>query len=140
MVNRIAYRQPQVGKQGFARTGKKYGGLVALLTTDEVTGNTVALFRVPAGFVCDSIYLALDDIDSNGSPTVAVTLGDSGSANRFVASSTIGQAGGSTTTLAATGLYYKFTADTDILLTFGTGSATAVAGNCTCYMGGFIDG
>lgn len=138
MANRVAYTQPQQGGQGFARTKKVFGGAIALLTTDEVTGNTVALMRVPAGFIVTGVYLALTDIDSNGSPTTAVTLGDAGSANRLVASSTIGQAGGSTTTLQSGGLYYQYTADTDILLTFGTGSATAVAGTCTCYLEGFM--
>lgn len=138
MSNRIAYVQPQQGGQGAARTKKVFGGALALLTTDEVTNNTVALFKVPAGFTVTGVYLALTDIDSNGSPTVAVTLGDSGSANRLVASSTIGQAGGNTTTLASTGLYYQYPTDTDILLTFGTGSATAVAGTATCYLEGFM--
>lgn len=139
MATRIGYRQPQVGAQGFARTRKTIGGIVPILTTDEVTGNVVALVRTPKGFTVESIYLALDDLDSNGTPTVAVTVGDAGSANRLIASTTIGQAGGSTTTLAATGLYYKYTVETDILLTFGTGSATAAAGNATFYLSGFTE-
>lgn len=138
MADRIAYAQPQAGGQGFARTMKTFGGSVAILATDEVTGNTVRLMKVPRGFVVTGVYLALTDIDTNGTPTVAVTLGDAASAARLVASSSIGQAGGSTTTLAATGLYYQFTDDTDIVLTFGTGSATAVAGTATCYLTGFM--
>lgn len=138
MSNRVAYGQPQTGPQGFARTKKVLGGPVALLAADEATGNTVALMKVPAGFTVTGVYLALTDIDTNGSPTVAVTLGDAGSANRLVASSTIGQAGGNTTTLQSGGLYYQYTVDTDILLTFGTGSATAAAGTATCYLEGFM--
>ena len=138
MADRIAYAQPQAGGQGFARTMKTFGGAVALLATDPVTGNTVRLLKVPRGFVCTGVYLALTDIDTNGTPTVAVTLGDAASAARLVASSTIGQAGGSTTTLAATGLYYQFTDDTDIVLAFGTGAATAAAGTATCYLSGFM--
>ncbi len=138
MADRIAFRQPQTGNQGFARTMKTLGGTVAILAADEVTGNTVQLLQVPKGFVLTGIYLALTDIDTNGTATVAVTLGDAGDDDRFVTSSTIGQAGGSTTTLAATGLYYEFTADTNIALKFGTGSATAADGTATCYMTGFM--
>ncbi|PZM07586.1 hypothetical protein [Rhizobium tubonense] len=138
MADRIAYAQPQAGGQGFARTMKTFGGAVALVVADMVTGNTVELLQVPRGFVLTGVYLALTDIDSNGTPTVAVTLGDLAVPARLVASSTIGQAGGSTTTLAATGLYYQYLADTNIALTFGTGSATAAAGTATCYLTGFM--
>jgi hypothetical protein len=139
MATVTAYKQPQVGAQGFARTVKVLGDAIAITTAMNVTGNSVALFRAPRGFVVTGIYLALTDIDTGGSPTVLVTLGDSGSTNRFVTSSNIGQAGGSTTTLASTGLYYEFTDDTDVLLTFATQSATPAAGTATCYMTGFVN-
>lgn len=138
MADRNAYTQPQVGSQGFARTVKVLGGAVATRTTDAVTGRTLGLFKVPRGFVCTAIYLALTDVDTNGSPTASVTVGDSGDDDRFVAASNIGQAGGSTTTLASTGLYYEFTAETEVFLKFATGSATAAAGTATCYMTGFV--
>jgi hypothetical protein len=138
MADRVAYTQPQVGNQGFARTMKTLGGPLAVLAADAATGNTVQVMKVPKGFVATGVYLALTDIDTNGTPTVSVTLGDSADDDRFVTASTIGQAGGSTTTLAATGLYYEFTADTDIALKFGTGSATAAAGTVTTYLTGFM--
>jgi hypothetical protein len=138
MADRIAYVQPQVGNQGFARTMKTLGGALALLAADAATGNTVQVVKAPKGFVLTGVYLALTDIDTNGSPTVSVTLGDAGDDDRFVAASNIGQAGGSTTTLASTGLYYEFTADTDIALKFATGSATAAAGTATAYLTGFM--
>lgn len=138
MATRVAYVQPQVGNQGFARTMKTLGGPIAITTADNVTGGFVALLRVPKGFVNTGVYLALTDIDTNGSPAVLVTLGDAGDDDRLVASSNIGQAGGSTTTLASTGLYYEYTADTDILLKFATQSATAAAGTATVYLTGFM--
>lgn len=138
MATRVAYTQPQVGSQGFSRTVKILGGPIAITAADNVTGGFVALMRVPLGFVLTGVYLALTDIDTNGSPAVLVTLGDAGDDDRIVASSNIGQAGGSTTTLASTGLYYKYTADTDILLKIATQSATAAAGTVTCYLTGFI--
>jgi hypothetical protein len=96
------------------------------------------LFRVPANFVVTSVYLNVTDIDSNGSPAVLLTLGDTGDDDRFVTSTNIGQAGGTNTTLASTGLYYQFTADTDINLKIATQSATAAAGTVTAYLEGFI--
>jgi len=138
MPDRIAYTQPQVGNQGFARTNKTLGGPIALLATDPVATNTVQLFVAPKGFVVTGVYLALTDIDTNGSPTVLATLGDAADDDRFVTSTNIGQAGGSTTTLAATGLYFECVADTPIVLKFPTGSATAVAGTATAYLTGFM--
>lgn len=138
MATRVAYTQPQVGNQGFARTMKTLGGAIAITAAENLTGGFVALMRVPKGFVCTAVYLAVTDIDTNGAPAVLLTLGDSADDDRFVASTNIGQAGGSTTTLASTGLYYEFTADTDILLKFATQSATAAAGTVTAYLTGFI--
>jgi hypothetical protein len=138
MATRIGYTQPQAGLLGEARTQKVLGGAIAVTVADNVTGNNVALLRAPAGFVVTGVYLALTDIDSG--TAVLVTLGDSGSGARFVASTNIGQAGGSTTTLAATGLYYQFPVDTDILLNFATQSGTPVAGTATAYLTGFVGG
>jgi hypothetical protein len=139
MANRIAYTQPQVGPNGFSRTMKTLGDSgIAITAAENVTGNTVALMKVPAGFTVTGVYLKVTDIDTGGSPAVSLTLGDSGDDDRLVAASTIGQAGGSTTTLASTGLYYQFSADTDILLKFGTQSATAAAGTVDCYLTGFM--
>jgi hypothetical protein len=138
MADRNAYTQPQVGPQGFARTVKTLGGAFAIATTDLALNRTTALFVAPKGFVVTGVYLALTDVDTNGSPTVAVKLGDAGDDDRYVAASTIGQAGGSTTTLASTGLYYECTADTEIVLTASTAAATAAAGTATAYLTGFI--
>jgi hypothetical protein len=138
MAPRIAYTQPQAGPQGFARTKKVYGGTVNLLATDLVTTAQTAVCRVPAGFVLQSVFASSSDMDTNGSPTLAFNLGDSGSAARILSASNIGQAGTSTTTLAAAGSYYQFLTDTDILLQPSTNSATAVAGTLTVYLEGFM--
>lgn len=139
MADRKGYSQPQVGALGEARTVKTLGGPIALLATDmAANNNTVRMFKAPKGFVCTGVYLALTDIDTGGSPAVLATLGDAGDDDRFVASTNIGQAGGSTTTLAATGLYYEFTDDTDVVLKFPTAAAAPAAGTATAYMTGFV--
>lgn len=138
MALRVGYSQPQAGGQGFARTKKVFGGTVSILAADLVTTNQVALFKVPAGFVAQSLYAASSDMDTNGSPTLAINIGDSGSANRLLSASTIGQAGTSTSSIASTGAYYQFAADTDILFAPSANSATAAAGTITVYLEGFM--
>ncbi|BBB99394.1 hypothetical protein [Bradyrhizobium elkanii] len=138
MAPRVAYSQPQAGGQGFARTKKVFGGTVNLLTTDLVTTAITAICRVPAGFIATNLFASASDMDTNGTPTLALNIGDAGSAARLLSASTIGQAGTSTSTIATTGAYYQFTADTDILLQPSTNSATAAAGTLTFYLEGFM--
>lgn len=140
MATRTDFTQPQAGLQGFARTNKTYGRRVALATTDLATGSIVEAFVVPAGFTVTGIIAVATDMDSNGSPTLALSVGDAGSSTRHLSSSTIGQAGTTTQTLASTGLLYAYTADTKILVTATTGSATAVAGTLDLYLTGFVAG
>ena len=137
MANRNDYTQPQAGLQGFARTGKVYGRRVNLATTDLALNATVAGFVVPRGFIVTGIIAVATDMDTNGSPTLALSVGDAGSATRFLSSSTIGQAGTSTQTLASTGLLYEFTAHTEIVITASTAAATAAAGTLDLYLVGF---
>jgi hypothetical protein len=140
MTTRTDFAQPQQGLLGAARNMKTYGRRVTMATGDLTTGNVVEAFIVPAGFTVTGIIAVATDMDSNGSPTLALSVGDSGSSVRFLSSSTIGQAGTSTTTLASTGLLYAYTADTKILVTATTGSATAVAGTVDLYLQGFVAG
>jgi hypothetical protein len=140
MTTRTDFIQPQAGLQGFARTMKTYGRRVAMAVGDLTTGNIVEAFTVPAGFTVTGIIAVASDMDSNGSPTVALSVGDAASGVRFLSSSTIAQAGTTTQTLASTGLLFAYTADTKILVTATTGSATAVAGTLDLYLSGFVAG
>jgi hypothetical protein len=139
MPYRKDWGQPQQGGQGFARTRKTYGRTVAIGTTDNVTNNTVGAFMVPAGFVVTGIIAVATDMDSNGSPAMSISVGDSGSAARYLSASNIGQAGTSTTTLASTGLLYKNTVDSEVLITIATQAATAVAGTVDLRLDGYMD-
>lgn len=129
MSDRSAITQPQAGPMGFARTMKCFGNDIALTTTDLGAGKTVDLFVIPKGFVLTSLSVVVPDMDSNGSPALTFGIGDSGDDDRFIAAgATTGQAGGTNTSLASTGLNYEFTDDTIITWKTGTASATAVAG------------
>jgi hypothetical protein len=139
MSYRKDWGQPQQGGQGFARTRKTFGRTVTLGTADLVTANTVGAFMVPAGFVVTGIIAVATDMDSNGSPALTLSVGDSGSGTRYLSASTIGQGGTSTTTLASTGLLYKNTVDTEILVTTTLQPATAVAGTLDLRLEGYMD-
>jgi hypothetical protein len=140
MATRTDFTQPQAGLLGEARTSKTFGRRVTFATTDLATGSVVEAFIVPAGFTVTGIIAVSTDMDSNGSPTAALSVGDAGSSVRFLSSSVIPQAGTTTQTLASTGLLFAYTADTKILCTMTTGSATAVAGTVDLYLTGFVAG
>jgi hypothetical protein len=138
----MAYRKdwgntPQVGPQGFARTVKTIGRAVTIGTTDNVTGNTVGAFTVPPGFTVQSLYAVSSDLDSGAG--MVVNIGDSAVAARLLSASALGQNTTAVTTVAAAGLLYKYTAETEILITISTQAATPVAGTITIYLTGFID-
>lgn len=138
MADRNAYGQPQVGNQGFSRTMKTLGGRIAILATDLAIGKTTAAFVVPKGFVVTGIIAVSSDLDTNGSPTLTLSVGDAASGTRYLSASTIGQAGTSTQTLASTGLLFENTADTEIVITATAAAATAVAGTIDLYLSGFM--
>lgn len=127
MADRIAYTQPQTGR-GVARDMKCLGSDVALVAADLALNKTVGLFIVPAGFVLTSVSVVVPDLDSNGSPALVFAIGDASDDDRFITGATTGQAGGTNTTLASTGLNYEFTADTEIVWKSTTAAATGAAG------------
>lgn len=138
MPDRRAYRQPQVGNIGAARTVKTVGGdTTALVTGDLALNKTVGLLKVPKGFVLTSIAAVVTDMDTNGSPALVFAIGDAVDDDRFITGATTAQAGGTNTTLAATGLYYEFTEETEINWKTTTAAATAAAGTVRLFMTGF---
>jgi hypothetical protein len=128
MPDRNAFTQPQIGGQGFARTMKCLGSDTALLTTDLALNRTVGLFMAPKGFVLTSLSVVVPDLDTNGAPALVFAIGDASDDDRFITAATTGQAGGTNTTLAATGLNYEFAEDTLIVWKSTTAAATAAAG------------
>src|SRR4051812_28784770 len=112
MAPRQAYRQPQAGLQGFARTKKVFGSPVTLIAADVALNAQTAVMRVPKGFVLMAISGVVGDLDSGAALLLA--LGDAGNNARIFAANAIGQAGGAMPALAATGLLYEFPDDTDL--------------------------
>lgn len=135
MAPRQAYRQPQAGSQGFARTKKVFGNTVALLTTDVALNAQTAVLRVPKGFVLTAL---LGSFPSLAASALVLALGDAGLAGRFFTAQAVGVGGGAMPALASTGLLYEFTDDTDIILTATTGAVTPTAGTAVILMEGYI--
>lgn len=135
----MAYRrdwiQPQVGPMGFANTQKVIGRVVTVTVADNVTANTIGAFKVPAGFTVTGVIQIVTDMDSGAAGLIAI--GDAALSTRYIASTSI-QAASTVTTLAATGLLFLNTVDTEILITIATQSGTPVAGTVTLYLIGFM--
>lgn len=139
MAPRQAYRQPQTGGQGFARTKKVFGNLVSLIAADVALNAQASILRVPRGFMLTSWSGTIGDLDTGA--TLMLAIGDAANNARFLAGNAIGQAGGALPALALSGaaLPYEFTDDTDILAT-STVAAVALGPTPTVYilMEGFM--
>lgn len=136
MTYRKDWGQPQLGPMGFVGTRKTIGRVVTLAAADLVTGNTVGAFKVPAGFTVTGIIAVPTDMDSGAALTLSV--GDAASGTRYLNASTMGQAATTVTTLAATGLLFLNTVDTEILVTCTLQGSSSVAGTLALYLEGFI--
>lgn len=141
MAYRRDWGQPQVGPMGFVGTRKTIGRVVAISATDNVTGNTVGAFKVPAGFTCTGIIASSTDLDA-GTNAMTLSVGDATLGTRFLNASVIGQAGTAvtafTTVTAGTNLLFLYTVDTEILITFTLGATVPAAGTISLYLEGWI--
>lgn len=112
-------------------------GDIAVKAADLAINNLVKLVRMPKGFVVTGVAMMASDLDTNGTPALTMALGDAGDDDRFIAASNIGQAGGTTTTLAAAGTFYKFPADTDVFIKFPAAAATGADGTVRAVFIGY---
>jgi hypothetical protein len=107
----------------------------ALTTTD-----TLNAFVLPKGFRVLYSMLLSSDIDTNGTPTIALNVGDAGSATRYFSASTVGQAGTAAAATATTGIGFLNTADTLVTVVPSANAATGVAGTVQLIMIGRYEG
>lgn len=97
--------------------------------------DTFRMFQIPSGARVIDWGLGADDIDTNGSPAVTLSLGDSGSATRYVSASTIGQSGAAPVDAKLkTGYGYQYTADDYLVITVGVAAATFAAGTLRAHL------
>jgi hypothetical protein len=108
----------------------------AALTTSDVFNFGYA----PKGFRVLGGYLKASDLDTAGSPSLTINVGDADAAARLFAASTAGQAGTVTALTAATGIGYQYTARTLITGAPAANAGTGVAGTLELVLWGNIEG
>jgi hypothetical protein len=90
--------------------------------------------RVPKYARIVDALLEATDMDTNGSPTLAFNIGDSGDADRLFAATTAGQAAGITRMTAVTGFGHRYDDETLITGAPSTNAATGAAGTLALYL------
>lgn len=118
------YTRKPVASHGLASDLKTAFFEVAC-TAAPSTSDTINFGYVPAGARVIQAVLESTDMDTNGTPTLTINVGDSGDADRLFAASTVGQTGALSTAVAVTGAGYKY--DTETLIT-GVANANAATG------------
>lgn len=106
--------------------GEEISVLAAQLTLAALFGN----IRIPKGAQVLWVMLDATDLDTNGSPTITMEIGDAGDTDRLLAANTIGQSGAAVVgpTIAKTGFGYQYTEETLIQVRLGAAAATGAAG------------
>lgn len=114
--------QPRTaGAAGNVKTMYASYSLTAALAANDV----IDMFKVPSGARITGIALKASDLDTGGSPSIVLDVGDSGDTDRLIDGATIGQAGGTSTSLvSSTGQFYQYTAETMISVLVQAGPAT----------------
>ena len=102
-----------------------------LVGTAFVVNDTVKLMPLAKGLaiVLQEWFLDVPDLDTNGSPTIALQLGDNDSAAKFLAANTVGQTGGLRDSMedgvaGSLPVSYAAGADKDLVLKVSTAPAT----------------
>lgn len=147
------YNSKQLTNSPNVATGPFPGNMVAYywevsITSNLANGDTFTFGTVPKGFRLLGAAIESTDLDTNGSPTLAVNIGDSGDADRIFAAATIGQSAAVTpgaafataNNLQATGFGYLYTDNTSIVATVATGPATGTTGTYTLAIWGIYQG
>lgn len=112
-------RGPMRGVGGGAQRVISYAeyNLTAALALNDV----INMMWVPAGAIITRVDLGGDDLDSGGSPSITLDVGDASSATRFVSADASAKTGVCSSTLIN---FYKYTADTKIQIKCSAAPAT----------------
>lgn len=108
-------------------------------TTAPALNDTIQLFDLHPRFRVMGGYLEASDMDTNGSPTITIDVGDADDPDRFFAASTAAQAGVPATALAATGLGFLTTKKTRVTGLIKAAPATGATGTMTVVLYGTIE-
>jgi hypothetical protein len=128
-----------IKSHGLSGTVKVMSATVTCAASPATT-DTLNFFTMPKNSTVHFAVLKASDMDTNGSPALALNVGDAGSASRLFSASTVGQAGTESSAIAAGGEEYTYTADTMITGTASTNAATGAAGTVTLTVLYTLDG
>lgn len=99
------------------------------MTAAPAANDVYQMLRVPANARITAVTLKSTDIDTGGSPSIVLDVGDTGDTDRLIDGATIGQAGGTSSALvSSTGQFYQYTSETVISVLVQAGPATGAAG------------
>lgn len=115
--------------------------MYAIVTTTAAltTADTLSFGYLPINARIIQAVLKASDLDTNGSPTITINVGDSGSATRYFSASVAGQAGTVDATIQAAGRFYKTSAKTLVTGSIGVSAATGVAGTIELAIGYVVE-
>lgn len=100
-----------------------------ITTTAALTTSDVLQFGyLPKYARVVDAWLKASDLDTNGTPTLAINVGDAADADRLFAASTVGQAGTAAKMSVATGFGYRYDDETLITGAPSTNAATGATG------------
>lgn len=103
------------------------------LTAALVLNDVIQMVKIPAGHQVVDVILSADDLDTNGTPLISLTVGDGDDTARFIAASTIGRTGGVARLDQKAGLQKVYTAEDTVDVKVSAAPATgAVTGDITC--------
>lgn len=106
----------------------EHGGIVQIVTAAVANtlaqNDTIVGPSIPAGCYLTDVIVDATDLDSDGTPTVAFTVGIAGSLAKFISASAVATTGGIARMNVAAAAGYVPAADTPVLLTI-TATATA---------------
>lgn len=124
---------------GLSGNLKTMTGTVACAAAPS-TSDTLNFFTMPKNSTAHFWVLKATDMDTNGSPTLTLNVGDAGSANRIFSASTVGQAGTESSAFAAGGDEYAYTVDTPVTGVAAANAATGASGTVTLTVFYTMDG
>lgn len=131
------YRSTNISTKTGVAAGGHAGSVQAayaevVCSSAPTTADTIEFFDLPLNARVLSATLKSTDMDTNGSPTITLNVGDAGSATRYFSASTVAQAATAAVATAVTGLGFKTTAKTRIVGVPQANAATGAAG--TLYL------
>lgn len=106
---------------------------VTLPATGDGTAlnDVIQMVKVPNGARIIDVILGADDLDTDASPAIVLSVGDGADTDRFIAASTVAQAGGIARMNSAVGVDKVYTADDTIDILIATAAATKAGGDVT---------